>query len=86
MTLKVYKPITPSRRFMTGYDFSDITTDKPHKPLCEWLKTTAGRNHHGHVTLRHHGGGAPALQHVNVRRQVALPRARDGMSLPFTGA
>ena len=74
MSLKVYKPITPSRRFMTGFDFSDITADKPYKPLCEWLKTTGGRNHHGHVSFRHRGGG-----HRTLYRIIDFKRNKDGI-------
>ena len=74
MSLKVYKPITPSRRFMTGFDFSDITTNKPYKPLCEWLKTTGGRNHHGHVSFRHRGGG-----HRTLYRIIDFKRNKDGI-------
>lgn len=28
MAVKKYKPYTPSRRFMIGYDFSDLTQKK----------------------------------------------------------
>lgn len=72
--IKVYKPTTPSRRFATGYDFSDITTDTPYKPLCEWLKASGGRNHHGHVTLRHRGGG-----HRKIYRIIDFKRNKDGI-------
>ena len=44
MATKSYRPYTPSRRFMTGYDFGDLTTAKPHKPLTKSLNRTAGRN------------------------------------------
>lgn len=74
MTIKKYKPTTPSRRSMTGYDFSDITTSKPHKPLCEWIKTSGGRNHHGHVTMRHRGGG-----HRKLYRIIDFKRRKDGI-------
>ncbi|MBU1106927.1 MAG: 50S ribosomal protein L2 [Candidatus Riflebacteria bacterium] len=74
MSIKSYKPTTPSRRFMTAYSVDDITTDKPHKPLCEWLKTTAGRNHHGHVTLRHRGGGARRIYRI-----IDFKRDKDGV-------
>ena len=81
MSLKVYKPITPSRRFMTGFDFSDITTNKPYKPLCEWLKTTGGRNHHGHVSFRHRGGG-----HRHRRRPVRHHRLAHSLRRQPLGA
>jgi len=72
--IKSYKPITPSRRFMTGHSFEEITTAKPHKPLCEWLKTSGGRNHHGHVTLRHRGGGSRRLYRI-----IDFKRNKDGV-------
>lgn len=74
MTIKHYKPTTASRRFMTGYDFSNITTDKPHKPLCQWIKNNAGRNHHGRLTMRHRGGGSKRLYRI-----VDFRRNKDGI-------
>lgn len=56
--MKIYKPVTPSRRWTTGYDFSEITTDRPHKRLTMRLKRTGGRNNQGTVTSRWMGGGA----------------------------
>jgi large subunit ribosomal protein L2 len=44
MPMKTYKPYTPSRRFMVGYDFGDITTNKPEKSLTKSLGRTGGRN------------------------------------------
>ena len=38
MAIKKYKPYTPSRRYMTTSDYSDITTSKPEKSLMEPLK------------------------------------------------
>jgi len=40
MPVKKYKPYTPSRRFMVGYDFSDITATKPEKSLTTSLGKT----------------------------------------------
>jgi large subunit ribosomal protein L2 len=64
MSIKIYNPTTPSRRFVTGFSFEEITTDKPHKPLCQWLHRKAGRNHHGRVTCRHRGGGSKRLYRI----------------------
>ena len=58
MGIKTYKPYTPSRRHMSGSDFSEITTNKPEKSLTEHLKKNAGRNNQGKITVRHHGGGS----------------------------
>ena len=58
MGIKKYNPYTPSRRNMTGSDFSEITTDTPEKSLLVSLNKTAGRNNQGKITVRHHGGGS----------------------------
>lgn len=57
MPIKVYKPYTPSRRFITVEDFSDITKDEPEKSLTIPLKKKAGRNNTGQIMVRHRGGG-----------------------------
>ena len=58
MGIKSYNPYTPSRRNMTGLDFSDITKTTPEKSLTVSLKKNAGRNAQGKITVRHHGGGS----------------------------
>ena len=55
MGIKTYNPYTPSRRNMTGSDFSEITKSTPEKALCTSLKKNAGRNNQGKITVRHHG-------------------------------
>ncbi|MCK4339820.1 MAG: 50S ribosomal protein L2, partial [Candidatus Cloacimonetes bacterium] len=57
MAIKKYKPITPSRRFYTGYTFDEITTVRPERSLLKPLKRTGGRNNLGRMTIRHRGGG-----------------------------
>ena len=57
MGIKSYNPYTPSRRNMTGSDFSEITKSTPEKSLLASKKKTAGRNNQGQITVRHHGGG-----------------------------
>ena len=58
MGIKTYNPYTPSRRHMTGSDFSEITKKTPEKSLTVSLKKNAGRNNQGKITVRHHGGGS----------------------------
>ena len=58
MGIKTYNPYTPSRRNMTGSDFSEITAKKQEKSLVVSLKKHAGRNNQGKITVRHHGGGS----------------------------
>ena len=58
MGIKTYNPYTPSRRHMTGSDFSEITKKTPEKSLTVALKKHAGRNSQGKITVRHQGGGS----------------------------
>jgi large subunit ribosomal protein L2 len=57
MGIKKFKPITPSMRYRTVSDFSDITKKKPEKSLLAPLKKTGGRNNKGRITMRRRGGG-----------------------------
>ncbi len=58
MAVKTYKPTTNGRRNMSVLTFDEITTSTPEKSLLAPLKKTGGRNNTGHITVRHHGGGA----------------------------
>lgn len=51
MGIKVYNPYTPSRRQMTGSDFSEITKTTPEKSLLESKNRKAGRNNQGKITV-----------------------------------
>src|SRR5512140_2797931 len=57
MAVKVYKPVTPGLRNMTGYGFEEITKKKPERSLVVVRKNRAGRNSYGKITVRHQGGG-----------------------------
>jgi len=57
MGLTTYRPITPSRRFITTSDFAEITTNKPLRSLTSPKRKTGGRNHYGRITSRWIGGG-----------------------------
>ncbi|NPA73661.1 MAG: 50S ribosomal protein L2 [Epsilonproteobacteria bacterium] len=58
MAIKTYKPYTPSRRYMTGLDSSDITAKPSVGKLLKKLKSSAGRNNNGRITSRHKEAGA----------------------------
>ena len=58
MAVKKFNPITPSRRQMTMATFEEITSQSPEKSLLVSLKSKAGRNAQGKITVRHRGGGA----------------------------
>src|SRR2546429_9186555 len=56
--MKTYKPTSPGRRGMTGYDFTELTPNKePEKALLEPAHSTGGRNNYGRITSRFKGGG-----------------------------
>ncbi len=57
MAVKSYKPTSAGMRHRVVPSFEEITTSKPEKSLVKSVKKTAGRNDHGHITVRHRGGG-----------------------------
>ena len=75
MGIKQFRPTTPSRRHMTVSDFSEITKKTPEKSLLEPMKKTAGRNNHGRITVRHHGGGEK-------RKYRQIDFKRDKLDMP----
>lgn len=58
MAVKVYKPITPGQRGMTGHLFEEITKSSPERSLIVIKKKHSGRNMYGRITVRHQGGGS----------------------------
>ncbi|MBN2144625.1 MAG: 50S ribosomal protein L2, partial [Candidatus Aureabacteria bacterium] len=57
MTLKKFKPVTPSLRFTELPSYKGLSKVKPHKPLLLPKKSSSGRNVYGRVTMRRRGGG-----------------------------
>ena len=57
MGIRVYKPTSSARRFMSVLTFEEITKKKPEKSLTEHIKKHSGRNSQGKITVRHQGGG-----------------------------
>jgi large subunit ribosomal protein L2 len=58
MGIKIYKPTTPSRRYITTVDFSVLTKKKPEKSLLLGARKRNGRcKNTGRITSRHRGGG-----------------------------
>ena len=80
MGIKTYNPYTPSRRNMTGSDFSEITKSTPEKSLCVSLEKNAGRNNQGKITVRHRGGG-----NRKKYRMVDFRRLKDGVPATVIG-
>ena len=80
MGIKTYNPYTPSRRQMTGSDFSEITKTAPEKSLVVSLSKNSGRNNQGKITVRHRGGG-----NRRKYRQVDFKRKKDGIAAKVIG-
>ncbi|MEN6325850.1 MAG: 50S ribosomal protein L2 [Syntrophomonas sp.] len=72
MGIKKFKPTTPSRRTMTVMTFDEITKVEPEKSLTAPIKSKAGRNAHGRLTVRHRGGG-----HKRLYRVIDFKRNKD---------
>jgi large subunit ribosomal protein L2 len=69
MAVKIYKPVTPGMRDMTGNTFEEITKSTPERSLLKPLRKQGGRNSYGRVTVRHRGGGARrAIRVVDFKR------------------
>ncbi len=64
MAIKKYRPTTPSRRYITTSDFSELSKKAPEKSLLKPLKKTGGRNNAGRITLRFRGGGHKRMYRV----------------------
>lgn len=72
--MKKHSTRTPGRRQMLTVDYSVLTASKPYKPLTRRLKTHAGRNSAGRITMRHQGGG-----HKKLYREVDFKQAKFGV-------
>lgn len=57
MPVKTFRPLTPSRRYITVSSFAEITKTRPEKKLVVIRKKSGGRNSYGRVTARGIGGG-----------------------------
>jgi large subunit ribosomal protein L2 len=76
MGIKSRKPTTASQRWTKLADFKELDprSSKPHKSLTVALKKSGGRNTHGHVTVRHRGGG-----HKRKYRIIDFKRNKDNL-------
>ncbi|HRE88155.1 MAG TPA: 50S ribosomal protein L2 [Myxococcota bacterium] len=64
MSIKRYKPTSAGRRNMSVPGFEEVTKTTPEKALLEPIKKSGGRNNHGHMTIRHRGGGHKRMYRV----------------------
>ncbi len=74
MALVKLKPTSAGRRAMVKVVNADLYKGRPYAPLLEKQSNTAGRNHNGHITVRHKGGG-----HKQHYRVVDFRRNKDGV-------
>ncbi len=79
MPVKTFRPLTPSTRYITIADYSELTKKKPEKSLLEIRKKSGGRNHYGRATARGIGGG-----HKQKLRIVDFKRQKHGVEATVT--
>ena len=77
MAIKTYRPVTPSRRFVTTTRNEELTAARPHKPLVEPKPKTGGRRNRGDVTSWWRGGG-------HKRQYRVIDFKRDKQGIPAT--
>ncbi|UCD36480.1 MAG: 50S ribosomal protein L2 [Nitrospiraceae bacterium] len=77
MGVRKFKPTSSGSRFRSGSDFSEITTDKPYKPLLKPIRKTGGRSNSGRTSMWQKGGG-----HKRAYRIIDF--RRDKLNIPCT--
>ncbi|MBQ9187775.1 MAG: 50S ribosomal protein L2 [Clostridia bacterium] len=74
MAIRKLTPATPGTRHMSVSTYEEITKKTPEKALTTDLKSKAGRNFTGKITVRHQGGGAKRKYRV-----IDFKRNKDGV-------
>ena len=74
MAIRVYKPTSPARRFMSVLTFEEVTKKTPERSLVTDMRHKAGRNNQGKITVRHQGGGARRKYRI-----IDFKRQKDGI-------
>ena len=74
MGIRKLTPATPGTRHMSVSTYEEITKKTPEKALTTDLKSKAGRNFTGKITVRHQGGGAKRKYRV-----IDFKRNKDGI-------
>ena len=74
MGIRQFRPTSAGTRFRSVSDFAEVTRSTPERSLVESVKKTGGRNNHGHVTMRHRGGG-----HKRRYRLIDFKRNKHGV-------
>jgi large subunit ribosomal protein L2 len=75
MAIKIYRPFTPSRRYMTNVTREEITRETPEKSLVEPKTRTGGRTSSGRISSRFIGGG-----HKQAYRVIDFKRDKTGVA------
>lgn len=68
---------------MTGVDYSSLTAKEPYKPLTKRLKSHAGRNSAGRITMRHQGGGNKKLYRMIDFKQNRMGETAKVLTLEY---
>ena len=75
MALVKVKPTSAGRRGLVKVVNADLHKGRPIASLTEKKIRGSGRNNHGHITMRHKGGG-----HKQAYRMVDFRRNKDGIA------
>ncbi len=75
MPVKQYRPTSPGRRHMLGFDFSNLTRRRPEKSLVRKLTKSGGHNVNGRYTARRKSGG-------HKRRYRLIDFVREKLGVP----
>ena len=76
MAIRFYNPTSPGRRQGTVIDYKSVLTKfTPERSLTVGQTRASGRNHHGVITAKHHGGGNKRLYRI-----IDFKRIKDGIS------
>ena len=74
MALVKVKPTSAGRRALVKVVTPNLHKGRPFDALTESQKRGSGRNHNGHITIRHKGGG-----HKQHYRMIDFRRNKDGV-------
>src|SRR5688572_22428786 len=75
MPIKLYNPTSAGRRAGSVIDYkATLTKFEPEKSLTQGKRRASGRNHHGVITAKHHGGGNKRLYRI-----IDFKRNKDGV-------
>ncbi len=75
MAIRFYNPTSAGRRAGSVIDYKSVLSKvEPEKSLLVKQTRASGRNHHGVITAKHHGGGNKRMYRI-----IDFKRRKDGM-------